>query len=165
MTTISATDCMVTTPPPYSATFDGGPATNGSCASVQAQFPGDTVTATPIVSTTQAPPVTTTTTATQPVDGSPGACSPSGFAGCSGNGLNGGAGTGGCYVGCTPPSVPIAAPPSTGVPVTTVPVPAVPVAVPLAFTGADLAFTAGLGLAAVLVGLLLWRATRRRVTS
>ena len=139
MTTISATDCMVTTPPPYSATFDGGPATNGSCASVQAQFPGDTVTATPIVSTTQAPPVTTTTT-TAPVSST-------------------------CYVGCSPPSVPIAAPPSTGVPVTTVPVPAVPVAVPLAFTGADLAFTAGLGLAAVLVGLLLWRATRRRVTS
>lgn len=146
MTTVSAIDCQVSTPPPV-VTFDGGPATNGSCAAVQAQYPGDTVTAVPIVSTTQAPPVTTTTqapTTTSPTN------SPSGYAGISGGGENCGAGpTGMC------PTAPI-----TGVPTTIAPV---QVATPLAFTGADLEATGGLGLAAVLVGVLLVIRAHRKV--
>jgi hypothetical protein len=156
-TTTTTIDCVVTTPPPYPVTFDGGQATNGSCAAVQAQFPGDTVTPTTITSvgTTSTAPTTTPTTAignplipTTCYVGCTPTTTPPGYAGVSGGGLNCGAGPHPVGVTCTP--------------TTTVPVPAAstPVAVPLAFTGADLNMMGGLGLAAVVVGVLLWRASR-----
>jgi hypothetical protein len=81
-------DTMCTT-----TTTTSAPTTTTTVAPTTTTVPATTTTSSSTTTTTT-PPTTTTTAAasTQPVPGSPGACTPSGFAGCSGNGLNGGAG-------------------------------------------------------------------------
>lgn len=149
MPTSTYLDCVVTTPPPNPITFDGGPAVNGSCAAVQAAYPGDTVTITPITYTTGtgdtgAGPTTTTTAG--PSSSCYVGCSPPGYAGISGGGQNCGAGSGGSCPVVMAPAATVAVPPATG----------------LAFTGADIGGMAALGLVAVVIGVVLVRGARRR---